>query len=80
MSRTAVGPTPGHHDSFATFNGGYDVKVHASAKRSPDGGLIMVEGEGTVYDEDGIRARYMDRGAEVTSTFPLLTWWRAHRE
>lgn len=41
--------------------------VHASAKRSPEGGLLKVESEDTVYDADGIRAKYIDRGVEVAS-------------
>lgn len=66
MSPTAVGSTPGHHDSFSLPDVA-EIKVHPSAKRSPDGGLIKVESEDTVYEADGIRAKYTDRGAEVTS-------------
>jgi hypothetical protein len=66
MSPTAVGSTPGHLDSFTLPSQG-EVKVHATAKRSPEGGLIQVESESTVYEEDGIRAKFVDRGAAVTS-------------
>jgi myo-inositol-1-phosphate synthase len=67
MSPTAL-DVPGHHDSFSLPRGGDDVKVHSSAKRSPEGGLIKVESEDVVYDESEIRAKYTDRGAHVTST------------
>jgi myo-inositol-1-phosphate synthase len=66
MSPTAVDTMSGHHDSFS-LPSQEAVKVHASARRSPDGGLIKVESESTVYDEEGIRAKFVDRGAEVTS-------------
>ncbi|GFZ42540.1 Inositol-3-phosphate synthase [Saitozyma sp. JCM 24511] len=65
MSPTAVGSTNGHLDSF-TLPAQGEVKVHATAKRSPEGGLIQVESESTVYEEDGIRAKFVDRGAAVT--------------
>ncbi len=64
-------------DSFTpTTNGGAatavstgDVNVHATARRSPPGGLFKVEGEQTKYDDakGEIRSRFVDRGAEVTS-------------
>jgi len=72
MSPTAL-DVPGHHDSFSLPRGGDDVKVHSSAKRSPEGGLIKVESEDVVYDESEIRAKYTDRGAHVTSTYRMLT-------
>ena len=45
-----------------------DGQVHASARRTPDGGAFTVQADGTRYDEDGIRARYVDRGDTVTRT------------
>jgi hypothetical protein len=69
MSPTAL-DAPGHHDSFSLPRGGGEqVKVHSSAKRSPEGGLITVESDDVVYDESEIRAKYTDRGAHVTSEF-----------
>ncbi|OCF43359.1 myo-inositol-1-phosphate synthase [Kwoniella heveanensis CBS 569] len=72
MSPTALNPVPGHHDSFVlpstNDNGhanGVEAKVHASARRTPEGGLIKVESDSTVYGEDGIKAKFTDRGAEV---------------
>lgn len=64
MSPTAL-DAPGHHDSFALPVN--DVKVHSSAKRSPEGGLITVESDDIVYESGEIRAKYTDRGAHVTS-------------
>lgn len=59
---------PGHHDSFSLpANGGGQAKVHPSAKRSPDGGLIKVESDDTTYEAEGIKAKFTDRGATVTS-------------
>lgn len=66
MSPTAL-DVPGHHDSFALPAN--DVKVHSSAKRSPEGGLITVESDDVVYEGGEIRAKYTDRGAHVTSKF-----------
>lgn len=66
MSPTAL-EAPGHHDSFSLPREVKDVKVHASARRSPEGGLIKVESEDVVYDEGEIRAKFTDRGAAVTS-------------
>jgi len=71
MSPTAIN-APGRHDSFAlplNGNGVRDssVPVHPSAKRSPEGGLIKVEGDGVVYEAEGVRAKFTDRGADVTS-------------
>ena len=69
---------PGHHDSFSlpegvtgapTGVGHVDAsqgQVHASAQRSPEGGLIKVEGDGVVYEPEGIKAKFTDRGAHVT--------------
>lgn len=68
MSPTAL-DVPGHHDSFSLPREENDVKVHSSAKRSPEGGLIKVESDDVVYDESEIRAKYTDRGAHVTSTY-----------
>jgi hypothetical protein len=69
MSPTAL-DAPGHHDSFSLPRGGEEqVKVHSSAKRSPEGGLITVESDDVVYDESEIKAKYTDRGAHVTSEF-----------
>lgn len=72
MSPTALDPKviDGHHDSFTLPN----VKegeekgreVHPSAARAPEGGIFKVESEDTKYEEEGIRARFVDRGAEVT--------------
>lgn len=77
MSPTAL-EAPGHHDSFSLpateVNG---VKVHPSARRSPEGGLIKVESEDVVYEGDEIRAKFTDRGAAVTSksaTSTLRIW------
>lgn len=69
MSPTAI-HSDNHHDSFTlpASNGREEVKnVHASAKRGPEGGLLQVEGEGVVYEAEGVRAKYTDRGADVTS-------------
>jgi myo-inositol-1-phosphate synthase len=67
MSPTALN-TPGHNDSFvippATQSGG---AVHATAKRAPEGGLIKVESATTEYTDEGIKARFVDRGANVVS-------------
>lgn len=59
------------NDSFAAPNSGNnnnnkDTKVHASARRTPEGGAFTVQAEGVRYDEEGIRARYVDRGSAVT--------------
>lgn len=68
MSPTAL-EAPGHHDSFSLPDQrASEAKVHPSARRSPEGGLIEVESEDVVYDEGEIRARFTDRGAAVTST------------
>lgn len=64
MAPTAL-HTNGHHDSF-TLPPVSEIKVHPSARRAPEGGLIKVEGESTVYDSEGIKAKFTDRGAEVT--------------
>jgi myo-inositol-1-phosphate synthase len=71
MSPTAL-DVPGHHDSFALPQVN-DVKVHSSAKRSPEGGLITVESDDVVYESGEIRAKYTDRGAHVTSMSPCYT-------
>lgn len=73
MSPTAL-DAPEHHDSFTLPSGSAQPAasnddVHASARRSPAGGLIKVDSEDTVYDEEGITSRFTDRGAEVTSEF-----------
>jgi myo-inositol-1-phosphate synthase len=73
MSPTAL-EAPGHHDSFSLpvtreLNG---TKVHPSARRSPEGGLIKVESEDVVYEGDEIRAKFTDRGAAVTSESPVF--------
>ncbi|WWC60336.1 uncharacterized protein I303_102907 [Kwoniella dejecticola CBS 10117] len=67
MSPTALDPVAGHHDSFSlpVANGNGGVKVHATARRTPEGGLIKVESDSTKYEEEGIRAKYTDRGADV---------------
>jgi myo-inositol-1-phosphate synthase len=76
MAPIATNTTNG--DSFASTrtaaptNGfASGVAVHATARRSPPGGLIQVDGNQTVYDEVNgeIRSRFVDRGAEVTSEF-----------
>lgn len=77
MSPTAL-DAPGHHDSFALPRESEQVKVHSSAKRSPEGGLITVESEDVVYDESEIRAKYTDRGAHVTSKLYVLLWKYSH--
>ncbi|TXT07219.1 hypothetical protein VHUM_03389 [Vanrija humicola] len=65
MSPTAL-HVNGHHDSFALPNGAVDQsKVHPSARRAPEGGLIQVDSETTVYENGGIKARFTDRGANV---------------
>ena len=68
MSPTAL-EAPGHHDSFSlpSTGGNNGVKVHPSARRSPEGGLIKVESDDVVYEGDEIRAKFTDRGASVTS-------------
>ena len=80
MSPIALDPKAGngHHDSFSlpTEMKDKDSKVHASAARSPEGGLFKVESEDTTYEEDAIRARFVDRGAEVTREF--LRMYRCH--
>ncbi|EIW66538.1 myo-inositol-1-phosphate synthase [Tremella mesenterica] len=63
MSPTAIDPTPGHHNSFALPNA--TPKVHASAKRTPEGGLLKVDSPDTVYTAEGIKAKFIDRGANV---------------
>ncbi|WRT65719.1 uncharacterized protein IL334_002667 [Kwoniella shivajii] len=72
MSPTALNPVQGHHDSFSLPSGGVtngtgvnQTKVHASARRTPEGGLIKVESDSTKYEEEGIRAIFTDRGADV---------------
>ncbi|OCF75008.1 myo-inositol-1-phosphate synthase [Kwoniella mangroviensis CBS 8886] len=70
MSPTALNPIQGHHDSFSlptTTNGSTkdESQVHATARRSPEGGLIKVESDSTKYEEEGIRAKFTDRGADV---------------
>ena len=57
----------GHHDSFSVPNGAANIAVHPSARRAPAGGLIRVESDNTVYEDEGIKARYTDRGAAVVS-------------
>ena len=37
----------------------------ASAARAQEGGRFKVESEDTTYEADGIRSRFVDRGAEV---------------
>lgn len=69
MSPTAL-EAPGHHDSFSLPKEVKEVKVHPSARRSPEGGLIKVESEDVVYEEGEIRAKFTDRGAAVTSKSP----------
>lgn len=73
MSPTAI-HSNGHHDSFAmpaaatNGNGVADQSnVHPSARRAPAGGLIKVESDSTVYEDGGIKAKFTDRGANVTS-------------
>lgn len=69
MPPTALDPkvVSGHHDSFTLPESAKaGVKVHPSAARAPEGGLFKVEGEDTAYEEEGIRAKFVDRGAEVT--------------
>jgi myo-inositol-1-phosphate synthase len=56
----------GHHDSFTLPQGKVEVDVHPSAARAPEGGVFRVESEDTKYEETGIRAKFVDRGAEVT--------------
>ena len=68
MSPTAI-DAPGHHDSFALPTGHAELSVHPSAKRGPEGGLIKVEADDVVYEAEGVRAKFTDRGAEVTSGF-----------
>jgi myo-inositol-1-phosphate synthase len=73
MSPTALNPdeAKGHHDSFTlpavrNGHGGFKAEeVHASAARAPEGGRFKVESEDTTYEADGIRSRFVDRGAEV---------------
>lgn len=74
MSPVAL-DAPEHRDSFTlpsvmpreTNNTG----VHASARRSPEGGLIKVDSEDTVYQDGSIRSKFVDRGAEVTSELEI---------
>ncbi|ODN76595.1 hypothetical protein L202_05252 [Cryptococcus amylolentus CBS 6039] len=63
MSPTAI-DAPTHHDSF-TLPAQQDSKVHPSARRTPEGGLIKVDSDSTIYENDGIKAKFTDRGAEV---------------
>lgn len=55
-------------DGHANGNGNAhaQVKVHPSAKRTPEGGLIQVDSPDTVYEAEGIKSRFTDRGASVT--------------
>lgn len=60
--------TNGHNDSFvapASARAANNTKVHPSARRAPEGGLIKVDSENTVYEDGGIKAKYTDRGANV---------------
>lgn len=69
MSPTAIN-VPDHHDSFALpTNGNHSsqASVHPSARRAPEGGLIKVEGDDVSYEAEGVRAKFTDRGADVTS-------------
>jgi myo-inositol-1-phosphate synthase len=79
MAPIALDPaTQQGHDSFTPaalrgVNGSNGVNdkegsVHASARRTPEGGAFTVQAEGTKYDEEGIKARYVDRGSAVTRT------------
>ncbi|WVN90757.1 uncharacterized protein L203_106000 [Cryptococcus depauperatus CBS 7841] len=63
MSPTAL-DILGHYDSF-TLPPRDQAKIHPSARRTPEGGLIKVDSESTVYEDEGIRAKFTDRGAEV---------------
>lgn len=70
MSPTAIN-VPGHHDSFALpITESHQAPVHASARRAPEGGLIKVQGDDVSYEAEGVRAKFTDRGANVTSEFP----------
>ncbi|KJE03613.1 myo-inositol-1-phosphate synthase [Cryptococcus gattii NT-10] len=63
MSPTALNAR-GHHDSFS-LPAQDQSQVHPSARRAPEGGLIKVENDSTVYEADGIKAKFTDRGASV---------------
>ncbi|AFR97744.1 myo-inositol-1-phosphate synthase [Cryptococcus neoformans] len=63
MSPTALDACD-HHDSFS-LPAQDQSKVHPSARRTPEGGLIKVESDSTVYEADGIKAKFTDRGASV---------------
>ena len=67
MSPTALDACD-HHDSFS-LPAQDQSKVHPSARRTPEGGLIKVESDSTVYEADGIKAKFTDRGASVISRF-----------
>ena len=58
------------HDSFAPVTRaqgkGKVEGVHASARRTPEGGAFKVQAESTKYEEEGIKARFVDRGSAVT--------------
>lgn len=56
------------HDSFS-LPATQEKMVHASARYTPKGGAFKVQADGTTYEEDGIRAKYVDRGSEVTREF-----------
>lgn len=63
MSPTALNAR-GHHDSFS-LPAQDQSQIHPSARRAPEGGLIKVESDSTVYEADGIKAKFTDRGASV---------------
>ncbi|WVO20204.1 uncharacterized protein IAS62_001497 [Cryptococcus decagattii] len=63
MSPTALNAR-GHYDSFS-LPAQDQSQVHPSARRAPEGGLIKVESDSTVYEADGIKAKFTDRGASV---------------
>lgn len=67
MSPTAL-DARGHNDSFS-LPAQDQSEVHPSARRTPEGGLIKVESDSTVYEADGIKAKFTDRGASVISRF-----------
>lgn len=58
------------HDSFAPITQaqgkGKAGGVHASARRTPEGGAFKVQAESTKYEQEGIKARFVDRGSAVT--------------
>lgn len=92
MAPTALDPKVqnGHHDSFTLPTSAQQqqppqqqegkAKVHASARYTPDGGAFTVQAEGTRYGEEGVKAKYVDRGSAVTREYICRVFQGAEAE